>query len=196
MYWIYRLVHQEYWKRAWIVQEIGMASKIQIYFGRQSIPWSELVKLVRFYDRKVEDPTVGHILKLEDLRLSKYRDGQAYSVSNLLNTFRDSFCLVKHDKIYAFLGMAGDFVNGVITIAICGLPSVFIRTSLVYRTCSVRAGPQTRGHGLFQRSSASTTVSQVVVEIQAIAMVRAVERSKFLLVRRMWRRKSMGLSVR
>lgn len=116
MYWIYRLVHQEYWKRAWIVQEIGMASNIRIYFGRQSLPWSEMVKLVELYNRKVYDPAVRHVLKLEKLRLSKYKDGQAFSLSRLLNSFKDDFSSVKHDKIYAFLSMAEHFSDHLIPV--------------------------------------------------------------------------------
>jgi hypothetical protein len=78
-YWIYGLIHPEYWKRTLIVQEIAMAVDTKVYFGRQSVSWSEWIELVKLYDRKVYDLTVGHVLKLEDLRVSKYADRQAFS---------------------------------------------------------------------------------------------------------------------
>ncbi|KAL1597182.1 hypothetical protein SLS60_008764 [Paraconiothyrium brasiliense] len=110
-YWIYRLVHQEYWKRAWIVQEIGMASSISVYFGNQFISWTEFIKLVLWYDSRVDDPTVRHVFALEELRESRYRNGGAYALQHLLNSFSDNFCSVVHDKLYAFFSMSNDDID-------------------------------------------------------------------------------------
>jgi hypothetical protein len=115
-YWLYRLIQEEYWKRAWIVQEIEMASRIRVHFGRQSITWPEFIKLARLYDSKVSDNAVESILKLEDLRCSKYRHEDASSLFGLLHAFHNSFSSVKHDKIYAFLTMASDYLNSFIPI--------------------------------------------------------------------------------
>ncbi|KAJ9657254.1 hypothetical protein H2201_008235 [Coniosporium apollinis] len=106
---IYRLIHEEYWKRTWIIQEIGMASNIRVHFGEKSLPWDNFLALVKWYQE--ENPSaqaVHYILKLGRLRESRYRDGKTYALSDLLDTFRNSFCAVVHDKIYAFLGLAND----------------------------------------------------------------------------------------
>ncbi|KAH9208123.1 heterokaryon incompatibility protein-domain-containing protein, partial [Leptodontidium sp. 2 PMI_412] len=61
---LYGLVHEEYWKRAWIVQEVGMAPKtIRVHFGRQSIPWEEFMKLIRLY----RAAAVGNVVNLENI---------------------------------------------------------------------------------------------------------------------------------
>ena len=108
-YWIYRLVHQEYWKRSWVVQELGMAKSVRVFFGKQNIPWAECMKLVNLYARKLDDPAAGRILRLEELRQSRFDGGEAYSLFNLLNSFRDSFCAVALDKVFAFVSMATHF---------------------------------------------------------------------------------------
>jgi hypothetical protein len=46
VYWLYLLSEEEYWKRCWIIQEIGMASSIHIRIGSKSIPWVEFIKLI------------------------------------------------------------------------------------------------------------------------------------------------------
>jgi hypothetical protein len=136
-YWLYRLIQEEYWKRTWIVQEIGMASRIRVHFGRQSITWAEFIKLARLYSSKVPDNAVESILKLEDLRYSKYRHEDAYSLFSLLNAFHNSFSSVKHDKIYAFLTMAGDYLNSFIPINYAKSPFAVYQDVITAQNLSV-----------------------------------------------------------
>jgi hypothetical protein len=107
-YLMHRLIHAEYWKRTWIIQEIGMANdNIKVHFGKTSLLWNDFLALVKWYQRgNPADPLVHYVLKLGRLRESRHRDGETYFFADLLNTFRNSFCSVVHDKIYAFLGMA------------------------------------------------------------------------------------------
>lgn len=106
---LYQLIHEEYWKRTWIIQEIGMASNIRVYFGERSLSWDNFLALVKWYqEQNPPIQSVHYILKLERLRESRYRDGTTYALSDLLDTFRNSFCAVVHDKVYAFLGLAND----------------------------------------------------------------------------------------
>jgi hypothetical protein len=114
---VYRLIHEEYWKRAWIIQEIGMASTIKVLIGTDSLPWTLFLELVRGYQtRKPTDGAASRILRLGSMRESKYAGGETYSLSNLLDAFRDCFCSVQHDKLYAFLGMANDHFTGDIPV--------------------------------------------------------------------------------
>ncbi|KAK4227339.1 heterokaryon incompatibility protein-domain-containing protein [Podospora fimiseda] len=67
-YWLTRLA-LEYWNRCWIVQEIGVAVDIDIYFARQAIPWSGLVTLMRmFQENRPRSTLPGRVLWLQDLR--------------------------------------------------------------------------------------------------------------------------------
>jgi hypothetical protein len=101
--WLSHLIREEYWKCAWIIQEIGMATSIRVHPGRTSNPWDEFVALFKsHYHNQTSDPAVDRIHSLETLR----------HLSSLLDTFRDCFCAVPHDRIYAFIGMANDHLHG------------------------------------------------------------------------------------
>lgn len=117
-YWLYLLASEEYWKRCWIVQEIAMASTIRVYSGHSTIPWMELMKLMRLHKSKVplDSNAIDNVLRLETLREAKYFNGDAYSLDRLLEQFSDCFCSVALDKIFAFLGMASDCLEGCIKV--------------------------------------------------------------------------------
>jgi hypothetical protein len=116
IYWLYLLAEEEYWKRCWIIQEVGMASSIQVHLGSQSIPWVEFIKLINWFRTNHRKANVGNILKLEALRKSMYLDRNNFSLAHLLTDFHDSFCSVKLDKVFAFVGMANECRNGCIDI--------------------------------------------------------------------------------
>jgi hypothetical protein len=116
IYWLYFLCEEEYWKRCWIVQEVGMASSIQVHFGLQSIPWVEFIKLINWYRTNHRKANVSNILKLDALRQSTYLDRDTFSLPDLLTDFHDSFCSVKLDKVFAFVGMANECRNGCIDV--------------------------------------------------------------------------------
>jgi hypothetical protein len=65
MYWLYLLGEEEFWKRCWIIQEVGMASSVQVYFGSQFIPWVEFIKLINWYRVNHRKANVNNILKLD-----------------------------------------------------------------------------------------------------------------------------------
>ena len=115
-YWLYRLAEEEYWKRTWIIQEIGMASNIQIHFGRQSIPWRDFIELIEWYRREDPKANINNILRLNTLRQTMYLDRSSFSLSYLLTEFHDSFSTVALDKIFGFVGMANECRNGCIDV--------------------------------------------------------------------------------
>jgi hypothetical protein len=115
-YWLYLLSEEEFWKRCWIIQEVGMASSIRVHFGSQSIAWVEFVKLVNWYRSNHRKANVGNILKLDALRQSMYLDRNTFSLAHLLTNFYDSFCSVKLDKVFAFVGMANECRDGCIDV--------------------------------------------------------------------------------
>ena len=74
---IYRLTHEEYWKRAWIIQEIGMATSIKVLFGKEHLPWTNFIDLVRLYQARIPtDVAANRIVKLGSMRESKYAGGE------------------------------------------------------------------------------------------------------------------------
>lgn len=90
-----------------------MASNIRVHSGRTSYSWDEFIALFKsHYQNETSNTAVDRILGLETLRQTRYIEAEAYSLSNLLDTFRDCFCAVPHDKIYSFIGMANDRFHG------------------------------------------------------------------------------------
>lgn len=117
-YWLYVLTQEEYWKRCWIVQEVTMASRLRLLSGRSSLSWSDFVKLLNLYKSKVplDGTAIDYVLRLESLRNTKYVDGNSYSLDRLLETFGDCFCTVTLDKVFAFVGMASDCLDGCLSV--------------------------------------------------------------------------------
>ncbi|KAI4192912.1 MAG: hypothetical protein LQ346_004092 [Caloplaca aetnensis] len=115
--WLFDLMHANYWTRTWIIQEVGEAVRLTVHFGKQSLPWDAFVAAVATYRNCFPRAFwTDRVSALEDLRRSR-REGEIYSFTDLISVFRDSFCKVPHDKIYAFLGMAADDSPDLIPVA-------------------------------------------------------------------------------
>jgi hypothetical protein len=116
-YFVHGLIHEGYWNRAWIIQEVGMASKIMVSFGSESMEWNDFVKLLNWYrEKNSNDAATQSILKLDNMRRSKFTQKGDFSLQNLVDGFRDAFCTLQHDKVYAFIGLANDTVEKEIPI--------------------------------------------------------------------------------
>jgi hypothetical protein len=108
-YWLKQLMIEEYWKRCWVVQEIGSGLSIEVYTERKPIPWDKFVELTMIFASKNPISTLpNRVLRFDSLRKALYHDGETYVLRQLLETFKDSFCSVNLDKILAFAGMAVD----------------------------------------------------------------------------------------
>lgn len=97
---------QSYWKRIWIVQEIGAASELEVYWASRSLPWDDF-----FGEMKRWDPANLDV----PMRLSRHRKdrhGDAFLLANLIETYKDSLCEEPRDKIYGFVGIAHDCQDG------------------------------------------------------------------------------------
>ncbi|KAK0508653.1 hypothetical protein JMJ35_008929 [Cladonia borealis] len=115
--WLYRLIHARYWQRTWIIQEIGEAVRLKVHFAGGSLSWDAFVSAVHTFG-KVFPYVSGtdRVDTLNNLRNLK-RDGEIYSLSDLVCEFRDTFCSMPQDKLFAFLGMADDDSALIITAA-------------------------------------------------------------------------------
>ncbi|KAG4439850.1 hypothetical protein IFR05_004663 [Cadophora sp. M221] len=114
--WLYLLSEEEYWKRTWIIQEIGMSSNIQVHFGRKSLPWGVFIELMEWYRREYPRANVNSILGLNALRQTMYLDKSSFSLAYLLTEFFDSVSTIPLDKIFGFVGMANECRNGCIDV--------------------------------------------------------------------------------
>jgi hypothetical protein len=135
-YWLYLLTHEEYWKRCWIVQEISMASRIRVVSGRSALPWHDFLQLVKLYKEKApqEHNVVDKVLNLESLREARYVDGNSYSLFQLLEQFSDCFCSINLDKIFAFVGIASDCLEGCIILDYSKSPLEIYQELLAFRS--------------------------------------------------------------
>ncbi|KAK3346456.1 heterokaryon incompatibility protein-domain-containing protein [Lasiosphaeria hispida] len=112
-YWLTRIMSEEYWKRCWVVQEIGSGASIDVYAGRQPIPWDRFVQLTKVFElRDAESKLPRRVLRFDELRKSRRQScegsGPTYVLSRLLDIFKDSFCSETKDKLLGFVAMAVD----------------------------------------------------------------------------------------
>jgi hypothetical protein len=100
------LCGREYWKRLWIIQEIGKARILRIHYNSKTIQWK------RFIENVKSDPKLaGSIpLRLEAQVRGPYDSG--LNLCSLLRTYQGALCKDPRDKIYGFLGLAIDIHDG------------------------------------------------------------------------------------
>ena len=110
------LCKREYWHRTWIIQEILLASRIELLCGDDKISWKALEHMAnviprrrdRLMDASVAD-TVAEICDSLPIRYVGHRlKQQPASLSNLLDIYQNARCLDSRDKVYAMLALASD----------------------------------------------------------------------------------------
>ncbi|TAQ89705.1 hypothetical protein B7494_g1990 [Chlorociboria aeruginascens] len=92
-----------YWKRLWIVQEIGAATKLMVYCGQNYWGWDSFFEQIK---NGSADHTTGPALKLAKQR--EGRHGDSFLLANLLEVCQDSLCDEPRDHVYGFVGIAHD----------------------------------------------------------------------------------------
>ncbi|TGO29531.1 hypothetical protein BPAE_0014g00830 [Botrytis paeoniae] len=110
----------EYWKRLWIVQEIGKARKLIIFFGQELIDWQRFVESItlnwpypawitqEIIEENALSQTVPWNLYYQ-LR-NKYDGG--HKLQTLLENHRQALCKEPRDKVYGLVGLATDCYAG------------------------------------------------------------------------------------
>lgn len=93
-----------YWKRLWIIQEIGLSRNLRVCIGGSSYAWDDFIsKLRRDYDYGNRGT---YIENLHQKR--RGRHGSSNRLEALLEDFQYAECKESRDKIYGFLGLAHD----------------------------------------------------------------------------------------
>ncbi|EPE35805.1 hypothetical protein GLAREA_05143 [Glarea lozoyensis ATCC 20868] len=97
-------LNSPYWKRLWIVQEVGQARDLEIHFREGSQSWTNFVeKLQRNNHHDASLPQ-----RLQEEREDRYG---SYTMLNLMRNHKDKFCKDPRDKIYALIGLARDVMD-------------------------------------------------------------------------------------
>ncbi|KAF2660096.1 HET-domain-containing protein [Lophiostoma macrostomum CBS 122681] len=105
------VVASAWFKRLWIIQEVGLSVRVDAHFGSHHIPWPSLVLFSYWYGRAPQallhlrppqDPVVWYDpLRPQDLLRCRVE----VDIANLLNLTRTSQCSDPRDKIYGLLAM-------------------------------------------------------------------------------------------
>ncbi|PMD29386.1 HET-domain-containing protein, partial [Hyaloscypha variabilis F] len=105
------LCNRPYWKRVWIVQEIGAATQLQVRWGTQSDSWEAFFLYAR--TRSIES-VIAPALKLFNSR--EDRHGDSFLLANLMEACKESLCEEPRDKVYGYIGIAHDCQDGSLPI--------------------------------------------------------------------------------
>ncbi|KAF7893942.1 hypothetical protein EAF00_007456 [Botryotinia globosa] len=110
----------EYWKRLWIIQEIGKARKLTIFFGHELIDWQRFVETVTLdwpYPAWITQETMEENALSQTVPWSLYYqlrnkyDG-VHKLQNLMTNHRQALCKEPRDKVYGLIGLATDCYAG------------------------------------------------------------------------------------
>jgi hypothetical protein len=114
------LCQKPYWKRVWIVQEVGAAVDLEIHWDvkskgvkkltSKSESWDEFFNKVQIEKALSEQAGSNPAIDLAQQR--EGRHGDAFLLANLIEACADSLCELPQDKIYGFVGIAHDCEDG------------------------------------------------------------------------------------
>lgn len=99
------LYGDEYWRRVWIIQEIGQANDLLVCFGTSNpMAWNDFIHLISRHN-------IGHDGPIRLARLRRERDNGSFNFRRLLADHREAKCHDPRDKIYGLVGLAADAHN-------------------------------------------------------------------------------------
>jgi hypothetical protein len=105
------LVLRPWFYRLWIVQEVALASTLELRCGNSSISGDVFFNAIRILRSAVSDPPMPWLhkpyrnaYKLGQLR-AQVRAGQNHSFAHLAHTLSEWLCEVDHDRLIALFGL-------------------------------------------------------------------------------------------
>ncbi|KAF9772356.1 hypothetical protein IL306_009934 [Fusarium sp. DS 682] len=96
-----KLYNDNYWKRLWIIQEIGLAREITVCFGNAAVEWDQFMQFIAKHDFGPNGP-----IRLKRQREERYTGSS--TLLQLLQAHKDAECQDRKDKVYGLVGMASD----------------------------------------------------------------------------------------
>ncbi|KAF5580661.1 het domain-containing protein [Fusarium pseudoanthophilum] len=109
------LMNNEYWERAWIIQELLLGGQGVVLIGQTEIPWDRLFQHTRLLcepDNHLTSIRAEHFAQSPLATIARHRkEGSGFTPLNLpelLSQFGNVRSYDFHDRIYALLGLAKD----------------------------------------------------------------------------------------
>ncbi|KAG7075390.1 HET domain-containing protein [Colletotrichum scovillei] len=96
-----QLAKDEYWKRVWIIQEIGLAQNRRVCFGTTAMYWNDFITTMTLHKIPLQGPM------LLDEEIDKRFQG-SHRLKKLLSQHKHALCKDPRDKIYGLIGLAVD----------------------------------------------------------------------------------------
>jgi hypothetical protein len=108
------LVQREYWRRVWVIQEIGKARRLKVYsadmvyqneriWKRKTMTWDDFVA------SNTSEKFPGAKNPLDQfIKLRETRYGESTILRNLLKNHQEAECKDMRDKVYALVGLSVD----------------------------------------------------------------------------------------
>lgn len=115
------LCSREYWTRTWILQEVLVAQRLELYCGVNSIPWPAFEYMAGKFRRelyikerwlplkkRIVAISRGPAIRLVNHKAKRLQSSQDSTLLSLLERYRLSQCTDQRDSVYALLGLASD----------------------------------------------------------------------------------------
>lgn len=134
--------------RAWVIQEVAMASQIKVLCGSASCSWISLLRLVSYLrDNSMSKGRNNAMQSIFIMSILKYAQerGADLPITTLLSLTRSFNCKVPHDKVYSLLGLGLETGQAGIIVDY-RIPIKELFTSIAI-------------HGILQQGMASTVLS-------------------------------------
>ena len=128
------LCYVPYWYRLWILQEIGLASEIELHYGRFKCSWNDfstVLMLLTKYKSSFSSPLASSGFDTHaayaisqspaaKLHAGSFRKHDIWrgdlSLESLLSLSENSYCQERKDRIYGILGLTSPTVRKMITV--------------------------------------------------------------------------------
>ncbi|PMD23285.1 hypothetical protein NA56DRAFT_644186 [Hyaloscypha hepaticicola] len=121
------LYSRAYWVRTWIVQEIVLALRVDVFCGDRFCNWYFFISHTREkseYDRTASDYAIRNIMAFRDM-------GQRMPLRRLLFRFHMTQCFDPRDLVYSLLNIAADTRDqdhGIIVDYSSSIETLFVQT--------------------------------------------------------------------
>ena len=104
---------QNYWRRVWVIQEVAVATKVNVLCGSYKISWDDVAAVLAMWKKNPDIVPVDKRAYLKAMHLAEFRD--RFQVKrepiSLLDAMRWSYqteATDPRDKIFALLGLCHD----------------------------------------------------------------------------------------